>query len=99
MFRGEMVAFGEALVRPQETKQQCRPTTRLSSYLVVALLLTALTLPAFRHAPAALGIVERGPASEPRVALTFDDGPVMFLIENKNRETNRGKVGKRGMYR
>lgn len=75
MFRGEMVAFGEALVRPQETKQQCRPTTRLSSYLVVALLLTALTLPAFRHAPAALGIVERGPASEPRVALTFDDGP------------------------
>jgi len=69
-----MVAFGKIPV-PQENKRQYCLQSRLPACLVVPLLLTALALLAFRYAPAALGVVERGPASEPRVALTFDDGP------------------------
>lgn len=49
---------------------------RFSSYLVAGLaLLAALSLAAVTYAPALLGIVKRGPATEPLVAMTFDDGP------------------------
>jgi len=61
---------------PQTITRPGLKRKRYRSYPPAALFLLAVfCFAAITSAPAVLGIIKRGPATEPLVALTFDDGP------------------------